>query len=414
MYYMKLQHQILFMIAAAMLSGCGPDNAPLDPPANFSANAGESMAVLDWDLVDGNEYWVFYKAGTTVSLDDYDKILNNASNPAFVTGLDNGTQYALAIAASSGTSPVGPFSPVLTVTPRLLGPTVPWTVATPLTTDMLNDIAYALNSYVAVGDNLALFVGDYEYLATEPVYGTAGISNWTQPTLPLSGGNLVSVIHDGNRFVALADSGEVIITTDDNQTWAAATAINTTGVMRGLTAGPGLYVAVGDGGVIFTNSNDGVSADWSAQNAGVSDNLVAVNHVNGRYFALGENGVLLSSVDGIDWTEQTTNTVNTLRQIAASTDRYVVVGDTGTVLDSTDASNWTLQNAPTAESLRDIVFGDDDQFIAVGTNGSVAYSASGTDGSWALANEGSIDLNSIARNRVFIAVGAAGANISGK
>ena len=87
----------------------------------------------------------------------------------------------------------------------------------------------------------------------------------------------------------------------------------------------------------------------------------------------------------------------------------------GTIVSSTDGINWTEQTTlPGGESLRSIVFGVDSQFIAVGTNGTLAYSTTGVDGSWATANAGTIDLNSIARNTVFIAVGDAGANVSGK
>jgi len=50
----------------------------------------------------------------------------------------------------------------------------------------------------------------------------------------------------------------------------------------------------------------------------------------------------------------------------------------------------------------------------VGTTGTLAYSATGVDGSWSVSNASSLDLYSIAPGNVFIAVGAAGANVSGK
>ena len=111
---------------------------------------------------------------------------------------------------------------------------------------------------------------------------------------------------------------------------------------------------------------------------------------------------------------QTSNTVSDLWKVAYGADNYVAVGDAGAIVSSPDAISWTEQTPPTGESFRSIVYGQDLQFIAVGTTGTLAYSTTGIDGSWAISNAGVIDLNSIAPNLVFIAVGAAGANVSGK
>ena len=103
-----------------------------------------------------------------------------------------------------------------------------------------------------------------------------------------------------------------------------------------------------------------------------------------------------------------------MRQAAFGANTYVAVGDAGTIVSSADAATWAVQAMPTTESYRAIRFGPDAQFIAVGTTGTVAYSATGEDGSWAVSSAGSIDLNSLAPNLVYIAVGDAGANVSVK
>jgi photosystem II stability/assembly factor-like uncharacterized protein len=141
--------------------------------------------------------------------------------------------------------------------------------------------------------------------------------------------------------------------------------------------------------------------------------------VNGLFVAVGAAGTLLTSTDGLTWTAQTSNTNNSLRHVAfgvpsAGVGTYVAVGDAGTIVSSTDASNWTSQSNPTTHSFYSVCFGPDLQFIAAGTAGTLAYSTAGTDGSWSVGNAGSIDLYAIAPADVFIAVGAAGANVSGK
>jgi hypothetical protein len=354
---------------------------------------------------------VVYKLGDSVSLADKDAIIYNVTSPYLASGLANDLQYAFSVMASNGNSPVGPLSTALTATPRLLGPAVAWFEGTSLTVNNLNNIAFGANTYVAVGDAASLFVGTYSY--TEDL----GVAAWDPPTTitVTAGTDLTAVIFDGFRFVALGSDGAVIRNADtDFLTWEAATAITAAPAMNSLAVGAGVYVAVGDGGAIYTNTSVVGTDAWVLQTSGTTENLNSVAFVNDRYIAVGDNGVLLSSIDGISWDSQVSNSANALRAVAFGVDNYVVVGDAGTIISSSDAIAWTVQSIPTTESLRSIVFGVDGQFIAVGTAGVLAYSATGADGSWAISNAGVIDLNSLASNFVFIAVGDAGANVSGK
>jgi hypothetical protein len=394
-----------------MITACGQDDPPFEAPQNVTVSAGENLVVVDWDVVAGHTYWVYYKEGSSVSQDVKDRTLYNVSPPYLVTGLTNDIQYAFSVTATIGTSPAGPFSPALTATPRLLSPAIAWFEGTSLTVNDLRSIAYGANTYVITGDAATLFVGSYSY--TED----SGVSSWQAPTsiTLTTSTNLTAVVYDGTQFVALGDDGSVIKNSaTDSLTWTAATAISGAPAMNALAIGAGKYVAVGDAGAIYTNTSAGVTLDWTAQTSGTTNNLQGIAYVNNQFIAVGETGTLLSSPDGITWTTLTSNTANTLRQVAYGADNYVAVGDAGTIVSSADGISWTEQTPPTGESFRSIVFGIDAQFIAVGTTGTLAYSTTGAEGSWAIANAGVIDLNSIARNAVFIAVGAAGANVSGK
>ena len=411
---MNFFSRLSVMLTVLMLIACGQDDPPADAPQNVTVTPGESLVLVNWDIVPGHTYWVFYKEGSSVSQDLKDKILYNVSPPFLITGLSNDIQYAISVTATNGTSPAGPFSSVLTATPRLLGPTIPWFVGTSLSPVInLRSIAYGINTYVTVGDAATLFIGEYDYSEN------SGVTAWQAATsIALTAGtNLVAVIFDGTRFVALGDDGSVIKnSTTDTLVWEAATAISAAPSMNALTIGAGKYVAVGDGGAIYTNTSAGVTTDWTEQTSNTTDNLNGVAYVKDRFIAVGDNGTLISSTDGISWDAQTSNTTNTLQHVAYGADTYVAVGDADTIISSPDAVTWTAQTSTTGtgQSLRSIVYGADAQFIAVGTAGTLAYSSTGLDGSWATANAGSIDLNSIARNSVFIAVGDAGANVSGK
>lgn len=394
-----------------MLFACSSEDPPSSAPANVTINAGESLIAVEWDVIPGRTYWIFYNRGTNVSLDVKDAIAYNISSPHLITGLTNDTQYAVSVTSSQSGSEVGPFSPVQTATPRLLSPAVSWFEGVSLSVNDLRSIAFGGSTYVTTGNAATVFISVFNYTSD------GGVTPWeAATTLPVTTGtNLAAVIFDGIRFIALGDDGSIIKNSSaDILVWEAATPISTPPVMNALSVGAGVYLAVGDAGAIYTNASDGATDSWILQTSGSTNNLYGAAFVNNRFIVVGDNGTLLSSSDGISWNQETSNTSNALRHVAYGATNFVAVGDAGTIVSSTDATSWTAQAIPTTESFRNITFGPDNQFIAVGTTGMLAYSTTGADGSWAISNAGSIDLNSIAPNQVFIAVGAAGANVSGK
>lgn len=401
----------LAAVLFVFLVGCKVQtSAPTTAPTNLAATAGENRVVLAWDYDPSLSYWVYYKAGTSVSTSDHDRVQAGVTSPLVISGLTNDTQYAFIIAASHNDSAAGPATAVVTATPRLLSPSTPWTVGTPLTSNDLNAIALDTTHYVAVGDGPEAWYAGHHYASTGGVYA------WHKTTaLPADlTANLVSVIADGARFVALAADGSTVISTDAI-TWTTADTIAGAPAMHAIAYGSGpAYVAVGDGGAIYRNAGDGVTGTWESETSGTTENLYAITYLNSQFIALGANGTLLTSGDGVTWTAQTSNTNSTLRSVAYGNSTYVAVGDAGTIISSSDGTTWAVQATATTESLDSVCYGPDLQFIAVGTTGTIAYSTTGADGSWTTANAGSVDLHAIVAADVFIAVGPAGTNVSGK
>lgn len=404
--------RVFLLLLPVLLVACkNQPSPPAAAPANFTATAGENRVVLSWDAVPGETYWVYYKAGSSVTTSDHDYIGKGVTSPAVITGsgLINGTQYAFMVAASNKNSKTGPATPVVTATPRLLGPAVSWTVGTPLSGNALNSVISNNNYFVAVGDAGTLFTAPYSYTSV------GGVTGWSQATTPVgTATDLSSVLYNGSQFVVLGRDGSVI-SSSDQINWITRTAIVGAPLMNGLAYASGRgYVAVGANGAIYRNSSGSVTDGWTAMSSGSVQDLYGVSYVNGLFVAVGAAGTLLTSADGITWTAQTSNTNSSLRHVAYGAATYVAVGDAGAVVSSTDAATWTSQAIPTTESFYSICFGPDLQFIAVGTTGTLAYSTTGLDGSWSVANATSLDLHSIAPGNIFIAVGAAGTNVSGK
>lgn len=96
------------------------------------------------------------------------------------------------------------------------------------------------------------------------------------------------------------------------------------------------------------------------------------------YVAVGQDGIIKTSVDGVHWDIRKSGTVSDLNSIAWNGSNFVVVGDRETVLISEDGINWsaTVVADQNVRNLRAVVWGDN-QFLAVNEN---AWIYASTDG----------------------------------
>jgi hypothetical protein len=107
-----------------------------------------------------------------------------------------------------------------------------------------------------------------------------------------------------------------------------ARSLNTPDWLEGIAASPARIVAVGDNGAIY-NSGDGLS--WSRVNK-FDTWLRSVAYGLGNFVAVGENGFLALSPDGVTWTQRTLNTSANLNHVSFSQGTFWIVGDSGTVV----------------------------------------------------------------------------------
>ncbi|HZE56916.1 MAG TPA: DUF3466 family protein [Chthoniobacterales bacterium] len=108
---------------------------------------------------------------------------------------------------------------------------------------------------------------------------------------------------------------------------------NTTASLNGVVFGNGLFVAVGDNGVIVTSPNGDV---WTPRASGTTNRLPAIAYGNGRFVATRENRTApaLTSPDGVTWTPITVTNANgapaestAWKGIAFGQGRFLTVGD---------------------------------------------------------------------------------------
>jgi photosystem II stability/assembly factor-like uncharacterized protein len=417
------------------VSGCQrKHDPPSDPPANVSALEGDGVVLLSWDPLPGLTYWIFYRQGITVTAAEPGSIaVKNAQEPRAVTGLLNDTQYAFVMNATDEDSAAGPSSPVVIPNKtRLAGDS--WTIGAPIgvVPQNMNALAFGGTRYVAVGDAGAILAGDFAYGSASP---NLGVASWMQPQgLPTNfTENLRSVTFNGT-FVALGENGSVL-TSADGVNWVVNVPITAAGApvtgMNGIAFGPGIFVAVGNGGQLFTSNN--LAASWVKGNSNTTEDLTSVVLLNGGLFATGTKGTLLVSPDGgTTWNPQATGLGTTLRAVTfmpnappPNSVSFVAVGDAGSVVTSTSViagqGTWTPTVLPGAQNLRSVTVGGTTgfRFMAVGLGGAVVFGDSVIDNvpvnsiQWLtpIGPTPTADLSSVLFFLgQYLAVGAAGAN----
>ena len=164
--------------------------------------------------------------------------------------------------------------------------------------------------------------------------------------------------------------------------WVAALS-PTTQTLRGVCFGHGQWVAVGEGGVILT-SLDG--AAWTARPSPVTTRLNAVTYSPALdlFVAVGDGPILTAPGSLTTWTSRPTGAPASARlnSVAAGGGLFLAVGDAGLVVTSPNGADWTTRAAPTTDTLLSVAYGNSvfvatgNRAILIGTNSAGAITLS--------------------------------------
>jgi hypothetical protein len=190
--------------------------------------------------------------------------------------------------------------------------------------------------------------------------------------------------------------------------------------------GEGKFVALGDNGKMAC-STDGVN--WTAIQAGsnagqsqFSNTIRAVAFGNGRYVAAGYERRMAFSTNGMDWEGWTESKFagSGILCLSYGGGRFIAAGDNGKTIWSGDGLRWFSggDSGFGTNSILGLAHGGNSGsgiLVAVGTNGKIAYSVNGAE-TWSPANsvfgsstDGSSDINAaIYGNNKFVAGGNGG------
>jgi photosystem II stability/assembly factor-like uncharacterized protein len=440
----KMTYMLIMAMATPLLSGCFGKGSSADPPANFSATAGDGRVMLTWTPTPWVDYWIFSATDPSLTAFNWANLPNAhgytyVSTPFYICGLFNGTQYYFAANGRTNGGPGGTSSPTISAIPYNAS-TVAWTSGstTPTTTSAILGVGYTSlttcsnNPISASGDFAAVGAGGTVFTSSDGMTWTAATSEPTGlPDLYAVTGYAASQNNPSNpglRWVAVGDGGTAIYSTDGNN-WSAgstATANPSNYPLRSITQVNGNFFAVGDAGTIIS-STDGNT--WYSHTSGTPNKLNGVTH--GNYFvAVGDSGTILISSDGNTWVLRTSITPDissiNLKQVAYYGNIIVAVGDSGTIATSIDnGATWTSQTQGTlglvgiAAETQLIINAVPDtqlkyistvQFVAVDSAGDTYTSQNGID--WSPGNNTGIAsaTNSLVSSGFgYVAVGSGGA-----
>lgn len=121
-----------------------------------------------------------------------------------------------------------------------------------------------------------------------------------------------------------------------------------------------VVVAVGDNGAVY-RSEDGVR--WRREASGVTDWLRGVTYGNGIFVAVGEDGAIIKSGDGRKWDRVASEAGADLNRVGYVSGVFVAVGDEGLIKVSADGTGWEQQSIGATGHLYDVTAGPEGWLI---------------------------------------------------
>lgn len=240
----------------------------------------------------------------------------------------------------------------------------------------------------------------------------------------LGAANLNGIAFSGTRLVVVGDSA-TILAGDYNYTSANPLGVTAWMPPTSLPAGfpattsfsavtfSGQFVALGADGSVLTSA-DGLT--WTPPGNATNPVLSAGVGMNGivfgssLYVAVGNGGKIFTSADLVTWNQSTSNTMEDLYSVSFLNGGFVTTGANGTLLTSPDGGTWTAQTSNTPNALRGATFSATPTalYVVVGDAGAIVTSTDGV--TWnPIAPPLAANLRAVVFGSRFMAVGQGGA-----
>jgi len=216
-----------------------------------------------------------------------------------------------------------------------------------------------------------------------------------------------------NGLFVVVGEGGVILTSTNGQSWTRRSS-GTTDFLYDVNFGNGKFIAISDTGTVVSSTN-GVT--WSSSSGGPQD-AYGVAYGNSKFVAVGGvyscpffcyyYSVTYASADGVTWAQSTPGPSYLLSDVAFGNGKFVAVGDGGTILTSINGTSWSLPVSGASEVLWNVAFGNGTFVVVGGQQGGIFSSTNAV--TWTNRNSGTGNglFNVAYANGTFLAVGLNG------
>jgi hypothetical protein len=193
--------------------------------------------------------------------------------------------------------------------------------------------------------------------------------NWVTAT-NVGEATLWNVTYGSGQFVTVGTEG-VILTSTNGYEWSAQDS-GSTSILRGLAHGKGFFVASAGASVLLSANG----AQWTEHSLGIDANaswLLGLGYGGGVFVGVGNNGLILVSSNALDWVVASSGTQADLYCAEYGNGTFLVVGASGTVLTSTNGTSWAKREPGTMNPIFGAAYGQG-TFLAVGPGGVILQS----------------------------------------
>ena len=204
----------------------------------------------------------------------------------------------------------------------------------------------------------------------------SGITVNPRPTL--SGNATADQVLAGRTFYNNSytkRTGTLVIPIPYTSVWTQRTSSFGSTFIQDVAYGNNMFVAVGYNGKLAT-STDGITWTQRTSNFGTGNYIYSVTYGNNMFVAGGTSGKLATSTNGITWTQRTSSFDYTIYDITYSNNMFVAVGYAGELATSTDGITWTQRDSSfgnyTIYGITHGVVNGSSMFVAGGGSGKLA------------------------------------------
>lgn len=226
------------------------------------------------------------------------------------------------------------------------------------------------------------FVSGYNEKTKTTAYMTSKDGkSWSAMKVPVDGLDIGDITFEDSKYICRSYWGH--FSSEDGVNWK---------LIKKIVRMPNMLnrAAVGDGKLVAVGGNHSVWGFVRVDSSGkatynrVDDKYPPLNDViwtGKKFLAVGEQGLIMTSKDGINWTVADSPTKESMYRVIQAKDTYYVTGSNGLIMSSKDLKTWKKHKTNTTYAILSIAWSGK-KFIAVGQNmlaTEVLESNNGTD-----------------------------------